>query len=79
MHCVYTFSQVRTHTHLIVLRERNDKEDCSDVVETMDPLFPLAPLPANVKHVESQVLELELDLHDASCLEMPPMMRSRCE
>lgn len=48
--------------HLVVLGHGHNKENVVHVVKTVYPLFALGPLAANVKHMEHQVLVLELDL-----------------
>jgi hypothetical protein len=38
--------------HLVVLAEGDAEDDGGDVLETVDPLFALAPLAADVKHAD---------------------------
>ena len=58
--------------HLIVLRHGNAEDDGGDVLKTMNPLFPLRPLTANVEQLEVEVLEGEVDFHDARRLHSRP-------
>ena len=58
--------------HLIVLGHGNTEDDGGDVLETVDPLFPLRPLPTHVEELEVEVLEGEVHLHDARCLHSRP-------
>lgn len=50
---------------LIVLGHGHAEDDGRDVFEAVDPLFPLGPLPAHVEQLKVEVLEGEVDLHDA--------------
>lgn len=64
-----------SHTHrifilrqtLVVSTQGNQEQYCRHALETMDPLSPLALLPANVNHVQELSIDLEDGLGDASC------------
>ena len=58
--------------HLVVLRHGNTEDDGGHVLETMDPLFPFRPLTTHVEELEVEVLEGEVDLHDARRLHPRP-------
>ena len=51
--------------NLVVLAETDDKEDCGDIIEAVNPLFSLRPLSADVENVECQVTVLKLHLDDS--------------
>ncbi len=50
---------------LIVFRHGDAEDDGRHVLETVDPLLPLGPLPTDIKQLEIEVLEGEVDLDDA--------------
>ena len=58
--------------HLVILGHGNAEDDGGDVLKTMDPLFPLRPLTTHVEELEVEVLEREVDFHDAGCLHPRP-------
>lgn len=51
--------------YLIVLRRRNHEEYRCDPVEALKPLLPLGPLPADIHHLEGNLLDDKVVLHDA--------------
>ncbi|KAG5463361.1 MAG: hypothetical protein BJ554DRAFT_8207 [Olpidium bornovanus] len=50
--------------HLVVLGDGDEEDDGRHVVEAVDPLFPLGPLPANVKQPVDQAADVERGLRD---------------
>lgn len=51
--------------YLIVFRGRYEEEDGGDRVETLEPAPALGPLPADVHHLEGNVLDLKVVLVNA--------------
>lgn len=45
--------------HLIIFTERDEEDERSDILEAMDPLLSLRPLPSNVEHAVSKILNDE--------------------
>ena len=58
--------------HLVILGHGDTEDDGGHVLETVDPLFSLRPLTTHVEQLEVEVLEGEVDLHDARCLHSRP-------
>ena len=55
--------------HLIIASKIDDKQQCVDVVEAMNPFFPLISLTANINHFERNAILLILQLcnNDSCC------------
>ena len=58
--------------NLVVLGHGHAEDDRSDVLETVDPLLPLGPLPPHVEELEVEVLEGEVNLDDSGGLHPRP-------
>ena len=58
--------------HLVVLRHGNAEDDGGDVLKTMDPFLPFWSLSSDVEQLEVEVLEGEVDFHDARRLHSRP-------
>ena len=56
----------------VVLGERDAEDDGGDLLEAVDPLAALGPLPANVNEPEVQALVCERGLHNARRLHARP-------
>ena len=52
-------------SHLVVFGGGDEEEDGGDRVEALEPAPPLRPLPADVHHLEGNVLDLKVILVDA--------------
>ena len=55
--------------HLIILAQTNQKDQGGDVLETMNPLFPLTPLTTDIEQLVGQLADLECCLCDTCCLD----------
>lgn len=53
------------HQHLVELARRYQEQDGGDAVEALKPAAPLGALPANVHHLERDILDLKVVLVDA--------------
>ena len=65
----YSYLITLLEKHLVILAQRNAKNDRRNIFETVNPLFPLASLTAHVKHAvlrqqprSGQGLEKDADL-----------------
>ena len=68
-HRSVSVTRSETWAHLVVLWGRHHEEDGRDPVKALKPLLPLGPLPADIHHLERNLLDDKVMLHNAfSCL-----------
>lgn len=58
--------------HLIILAERNQEDESSDILETVYPLLPFASLTTDVKKLVRKLADLEGSLSYACRLDTTP-------
>ena len=64
-YCVYYVCTIIDKTLVV---PTHTKDNRLDVIETVNPLLPLWPLPASVKHSEEKVFVTKVNLHHAARL-----------
>jgi|SRR6267142_623445 len=69
---VMTYHTLIFVQHLIILAERDQEDEGSDILEAVDPLLPLASLTTDVEKLIRKLANLESGLSDACRLDTTP-------